>query len=241
MEEQNIHISQVVLHIVFVSILLVIGMPLQIKIIKRARQEKQVTWKTEIFHSIVLIIHFSFILIVDVLAFVIPDYTGGGWICLLSQFIRTFGILTISSHSLLISVQKYIVIVNCINDNSERHKLEIVSLVLYLTLSILSAAAISLRYFSSVPIYPSLENCITLGKWWGQTTGKNSDINQVTQSTTLATFCKFGHNNGNNNENRFIYFMTNLYCIAQTSVNAIIYFNIFEAFVYYKIFRFINR
>ena len=231
MEKQNIHISQVVLYIVFVSIVFVIGMFLQIKIIKRARQEKPVTWKTEIFHSIVMIIHFSIVLFLEVLVYVIPDYTGGGWICTLSRFIRRCGIVTISSHSLLISVQKYIVIVNSINGNSERHILEIVLLVISVTFSILWAAATFIRNVSSIPTYSSLESCFALGNWWGPNTVDNSDI----------TFCKFGRNKGYYDEGKFIYFTTEVYCIAQTSLSVMIHFNIFEAFVYYKIFRFINR
>ena len=136
------------------------------KNIKKIEPRKLVTWQTEIFHSIFMIIYFGLVLFFDTLAYMIPDCTGGWWICPLSGFIRICGVFTISSHSLSISVQKYIVIVNRINNNSERHKLEIVSLVLYLTLSILWSVATLLKKLSFIPT--SLESCITLGEVVGQ-------------------------------------------------------------------------
>ena len=241
MEKQNIDISQVVLYIVFLSIVFLIGMSLQIKIIKSARKEKPVTWRTEIFHSIIMIIHFTLIIFVESLVYMIPDYTGGWWICMLFRFIRRFGVVMITSHSLLISVHKYIVVVNRIDDNPERKTLETVLLVLYSTFSILWTVATFIRNFSSIPIFSTSENCFSLGKWFGQHTDENSDTSQGSQSSLFAGFCKFGRNKENYNEDNIIFFMTELYCIAHTCLKVMIYFNIFEGLVYYKIFRFINR
>ena len=77
--------------------------------------------------------------------------------------------------------------------------------------------------------------------WWGQHNGENNDTIQGTQSDAFTHFCKFDRKKGNNDEDTFIYFMTEMYCIAQTVLNAMAIFNIFEAFVYYKIFQYINR
>ena len=245
MEDQNIHISQVVLYIVFLSIVFLIGMSLQIKIIKSARKEKPVTWRTEIFHSIIMIIHFTLIVFFQCLVYMIPDYTVGWWMCMSFRYIRRFGIAMISSHSIIISVHKYIVIVNRIDDNSERQKLETVLMVLYSTFIILWTAAILIRNFSSIPIFFTSENCLAIGKnYWetfGQHNDENSDTSQGSQSSSFAGFCKFGSNNGNYNEDNIIFFMTELYCFAQTCFTVMIGFNIFEGLVYYKIFRFINR
>ena len=241
MEKENINVTLVLLYIVFVSILFLIGLLLQIKIIKTARQEKPVTWITEIFHSIVMIIHFSLVLFDEVIVYMIPDYIGGGWICILLRFIQRCGVVTITSHSMLISVHKYIVIVNRIRDNSERLKLETFLLVLYLIFSILWSAATFIRDVSSIPIFYSSENCFTLRIWKSENTDGKLDIAQADQSTKFASFCKFGGNHENYNGDNFIYFMTELYCIAQTILYGMIAFNILEALVYYKIFRFIKR
>ena len=168
METQNIPTSLVVLYFVLVSVIFVIGMLLQIKIIKTAMQEKPVTWQTQIFHSIVMIIHFSLVALLDVLEYMIPNYNGAAWICTVIRTIRKFGAVTISANSLFISLQKYIVIVNRINDNSERHKIEIVSLVLYVTLLILFTVSASIRDLSSIDTYFRQKAALLWGFIMGQ-------------------------------------------------------------------------
>ena len=142
-------------------------------------------------------------------------------------------------HSLSISIQKYIVVVHRINDNSERYQLEKVLLVLFSLFSILGSAALIVRSSSLVPVNSSWENCFRMGiMWWGQHNDKSI---QGTQSDAFTHFCKFDPKEGNFEEDAIIYFITEIYCIAQTVLNTMTIFNIFEAFVYYKIFQFINR
>ena len=234
--------SIVVLYFTVFVIVFVVGISLQLKIIKRSRQRKPVAWQTEIFHAIAMMIHFSLVLLTESLVTMIPNYSVGGWICMLCRFIRNFGWLTISMHSLLISMQKYIVVVHRINDDSDRQKLEKVLLVPFLSFCMLWSAALIVRSSSFIPVNSSLENCFRLGTmWWSQLKNDDVDTIQDTLSNEVTNFCKLDRKKGNNDEDTFIYFVTEMYCVIQTVLNTMASFNIFEALVYYKIFQFINR
>ena len=188
-----------------------------------------------------MIIHFSLVLLTEGLVYMIPNYTCGKWICTVCRFIRNNGVLTISLHSLLISVQKYIVVIHQINNNSDRHKLEKVLMVSFCIFGILWSAAMIIRSSSFIPVNTSLENCFTLGAmWWNQHKHEKVGTIKENQSNEFTDFCKFDRKTGTNDVDPFIYFTTEMYCIAQTVLNTMANFNIFEAFVYYKIFRFIR-
>ena len=247
MEKHNNHIVEVVLYIAIVLIVFVAGMSLHIKIIKRSVQAKLVTWQTEIFHSVVMIIHFALVRLSKVLVYMIPDYTVGLGICMLCRFIREFGLFIISVHSLSISVQKYFVIIHRINDNTERNKLEKVTLVICVTFSILWSVASILRFSSSIPMNASLGQCFQVSHRYAayrmQNYRHHFDKIESNQSNEVFQFCQFEQwdKNWDNDENIVIYFMTQLYCVAQSSLTVIIALNIFEAFVYYKVFKFNKR
>ena len=242
MEELDNSIYEVVLYIVVASIVYVTGTAIQLKIIKRTKKLKRVTWQTELLHSIVLIIHFGSVRFSEVLVYVLPDYTPEMWICMLLSFIRIFGVILITWHSLSISVQKYIIVIRCIHNNSERHKVETSLLVIFITFAILWSAAIVLRSLPAVPIDSPLKTCFTgVLKQLEPHVKEYFGINRGLRSNEIGSFCKFNRNKGNDGEVNFTYFMTESYCIAQTVFNTLICLNVMEAFVYYKIFRYMNR
>ena len=108
------------------------------------------------------------------------------------------------------------------------HTMSATPRILRLCALILLSAAMAARNSYIVHINVPLKSCFY----------RKIYSTQHTQSDIFSQFCKF---NRNNDENYFIYFTTELYCIAQTILMLMIYLNIIEAFVYYKIFQFINR
>ena len=96
--------------IITMSLILIylIGLYLQIKIIMISKQDKDMTWKIDIAHSIVMIIYYAFIISIETTTRVIPklsDFTGS-WFCYFALYLRLYGMISISGHSLFVSMHK---------------------------------------------------------------------------------------------------------------------------------------
>ena len=99
---------------VILSVIFLIGLYIQIKIIIVSKQEKDMTWRIDICHSVVMITHFSFRILFAMITYIIPSlhqYTGK-WLCYVGYFAIVYGYLSVVSHSLVISIHKYIFIVH---------------------------------------------------------------------------------------------------------------------------------
>ena len=104
----------IIFTITLMAILFVIGLYFQIKIIILSRKEKDVTWRIDIWHSAVMIAIFSFRILFEMITYIIPSlhqFTGK-WFCYFSLFVTFYGFVSISSHSLAISISKYVLTVH---------------------------------------------------------------------------------------------------------------------------------
>ena len=81
----------------------VIGFYIQVKKIKRVKQQKAVTWELEIYHSIVCIFHFWFCIFVEILELFVADASESTkWVlCTFAWCVKTLGVNAIFSHSQL--------------------------------------------------------------------------------------------------------------------------------------------
>ena len=96
------------------AVLFLIGLYLQIKVIVVSKLEKDVTWRIDICHSVVMITLFCFRILFEMIMYIIPSlhqYTGN-WICYVGYFAILNGYLSVVSHSLVISIYKYVLILH---------------------------------------------------------------------------------------------------------------------------------
>ena len=75
-----------------------IGLGLQMKIIKAVKEEKAMTWDINLSHSITMIIHFFFTILIDTITYIIPNLkmTFGVWFCYFLLFLRRYSLWTVS-------------------------------------------------------------------------------------------------------------------------------------------------
>ena len=228
---------QLILFMIVILFEFVLGVYLQIKLIRKVKNEKAVTWEIEIYHSVVLIIHFTLSLSVRTLVYIFPDlshYTGFWWFCEVYRAIKIWGIYAISLHSFSVSVHKYVVIFYWKVNSCVLRKLEILVFGIFLSLPILWSAGLMARFSSSshfsVAIIPEV---------WRNL--RNHSTEPKPDFVDSYLFCNFNQTNSKDYAGDFIYFMTEFYCVGQSLITLAININIIEAFLYFNIFRFASR
>ena len=216
---------------------LVIGVYLQVKKLKRVRQEKAFTWELEVYHSIVCIAFFSFSVLIEVLEQLIPvSCISTKWIlCKSAWFIKTWGVSAIFLHSLSITMCKYIVIVlykgmSSFRKNTQR--LVISAIIAYplawTMLGLVSKGGIPVSHNDFVTSSISICN--------------GFDFNQdYVELPVRSFFCGFNENGNQSSQSTFIFLTTEFFCFFQSLITLIVNMNVLEAFLYFKIFQSMNR
>ena len=103
----------IIFNLIF-SLIFIVGFVLQIRIIQVSIKEKDITWRTDVCHSIIMIVFYTFRILFEDLTFFVPSlhlFTGE-WLCHTVYFVYMFGALSITSHSFIVSAYKYIYIVH---------------------------------------------------------------------------------------------------------------------------------
>ena len=112
MSETNV--ASVIIGYLIVSCLYAIGLYLHIKIILVSKREKDMSWKIDITNSLLLMITYTFCMFMHTITDIIEDlhsYTSE-WFCYAYLIMLHYSLLLyIPSHSTVISMMKYIVIV----------------------------------------------------------------------------------------------------------------------------------
>ena len=99
---------------IILAALFFIGLYLQIRIIIVSKLEKEKTWKIDICHSAIMTVGYSFRISFEMITYFVPSlhlYTGK-WFCYVSLYIKLFFMASVVSHSLLVSIYKYVIIVH---------------------------------------------------------------------------------------------------------------------------------
>jgi hypothetical protein len=235
MESEDVPIHQLIIYRSVFLISFVIGLCLQIRVIKRLKQEKMVAADTQMYHSISLIICFSVLIFQEALLYIIPDiinYSGWQWICEIFRYMQILGGVTISWHSLSVAIQKYIVIVHGVVDNSDRRKIEKIMWWIFLVLEILWSAGRHIKEstLSHIESNSPPENCFS-----------RKTVLRFLPYSKVSFLCTFNANSDYLANGYFLYFMTELYCAIHFTISGILLLNIIEAFVYLGIFHFSKR
>ena len=222
-------------------ILFVIGLYLQIKIMRGLIRNKGVNWKVDIYHSIMMIGFFSFRICFEMVTYFIPtlhQYTGN-WFCYITLFINQFGIASIFSHSLIIAIYKYIYVMhNPLIHFIGENKANLISVWISIILPALFAISFTARP-STMLSYSSILNC--LGMKAETDTQTHKPWRQKLQTFFTCGFDDVTYHDRNELSNQIINFVTIAGCTLTSILLAIIILNVFEVFCYYRLFAFAKR
>ena len=92
----------------------VIGVALHSKIIKLSKKEKDLTWKIDITHSILVLVLYAYSIFIHSTTYLVDDLhkLTGEWFCYATKVVSQYQIIYIGGHSWIISMFKYVVIVH---------------------------------------------------------------------------------------------------------------------------------
>ena len=189
--------------------------------------KKEISWDLEMYNIVACLIYFPIMTCSDVVNYACPtvDEISASLLLHLFLFIRLVGVLIIAFHSFNIALYKYYIIVIKKPIKKEDKFME-------------------RRYISILIILP-----ILLGIGWYIRAAKNisSNITEemlcATKATDLVTdFSKFVFCSVKDEENwSFIYIITASGCFLHCIFTLLFAANIFEGFIYHRIFSYAKR
>ena len=91
----------------------IIGIYLHSRVILVCKKEKEMTWKLDILNSCVVLINYGHVIIMYSLTYLVADLHSftGNWFCYISKALTLYGNTLVISHSFVISLMKYVMIV----------------------------------------------------------------------------------------------------------------------------------
>ena len=238
-EKDSLNLKPTIPILVILTFEFIIGCCLQVKKIKRVKQEKAFTWELEMYHSIVCISFFSFSVGIEIFEQIIPQDGKSSQVvlCTLARFIKELGVNAIYLHSLSISLCKYIVIVRCkgLSSWKKNTKRLVISIIIaypivWTALGMISRGISSGKASRNDFIKSSISLC------------DGQDLNgALSEPSTRGLFCGFNERGNKSSQSSFIFITTEFFCFVQTLVTLIVNMNVLEAFLYFKIFQSMNR
>ena len=213
---------------------------MQIKIIAALKRDQAMAWEINLFHSVVMIIHWSLKLLVEFVHYIHPSfyYIFGSWFCYSLLAVRSFGIFVMFFNSLYISIHKYIFIihdetVNRIGDRKVKGRLLGAYAIVLITWTLSYTAR---GHFSAFGITSKCSIPHT------SVTDDGFSVEEPIENWTSHTFVCVIHKSEQKNMlivavNKFMNFL----CSCQNIATFVIALNVLEIFFYSSIFRHMNR
>jgi hypothetical protein len=242
--QSALELTTIIIISTFLVFAYVLGFYLCMKIIMVSLKDKEgISWKLDIANATCLIIHFTHIVFMHGITYLISDlyiYTGK-WICYGSKLLTYFGNFHIASHSFFIALLKCLIITKWETARSIGHcklaKIVLwVDLLLYTSLSFLVRLLSKPDFFWEYKGFSYVERCLG-----------DPDDNWGLNSTKEVYHPGSGHcwiSDATSSESKIeyaIYVVRLLICYAQILFVGLITLNIFEIGLYYKIFSFARR
>ena len=238
MGSTDIDMTTILIVSAILILIFLVGLHLQIKIIKTIRQEQPMAWEINMCHSIVMIIHYICVISIETTTYIIPSlsrYTGM-WFCHFGLFLRGYGSTAIFAHSLLISIYKYMFIVH---DETVRKygKDKIKKVLFWINLIHPVFASVS---FMSRPYtrYSATTRCELPQNIHTNHTNVHESIGDTLKE---VFFCGLDHNDGNTDLDYFFYVSNQVYCFLQAVIGGVVALNLLEIFFYVNIFCYMKR
>ena len=234
--------SSFVVYNIILVLIFIVGIILQIRVIQISKKEKDITWRTDICHSIVMIVFYFIRIVFEDLTFFVPclNQFTGEWLCHVLYFVYMFGALSIAAHSFMLSFYKYLYIVHdSLIRLIGREKCGIILFWISLLAPALLAMSFVARPNDQYLTYSSVYKC------------RGYDIQKLAKDSqsfdeqfNTYFFCKFMHYNEDEKLGIFEYLMITIDtigCFVTGAIVFIVMMNIMEAFFYLRIFSFTKR
>ena len=211
-------------------IVFAIGVFLQIKIIKALKQDRTTAWEIQLTHSIVMLVHFSFVIIFESTIYFVPtlDTYLGKLFCSATFLLRMLGAGEMIIHSLIISFYKYIFIVhhNMVLDiGIDRMK----KILRFVYLLLIVGGPLSYISRPNFQAFNSVHNC---------------GVKQVQKEADLPHrlfMCGMIDLKYDDGYDYLMSILTGVFCSIQTIISMLLYLNILECIFYICIFRHMKR
>ena len=222
------------LSIIMAVVVYPLGSYINWKIICVCRRVKDKTWQQDVVHSISMMSAlFVMVIFENISNYVtrLSDYTGGVWICYIPAFFYAYNTVVGGTHSFFISFIKYIYIVH--NEKVRQFGEEKLKKIFFFTYVIhpllLAIPTVILLDFEAST---SLLRCF----------GVEDVVKDRYKDDKLGPMflCKLTLDK-NEDENSFLYLLTQGFCIFKMAWVLTLSSNIPEAFLYFKIFQYMKR
>ena len=114
MAESNVEIKNVIICFILLSIIYFVGLALQIRIIIISIQDRDMMWKINTSHSIIMTIYYAVQIIIQTVTHIVPNLSkySGSWFCTFLLFSNLYGMVSIVGHSLFTAAHKYVFVIN---------------------------------------------------------------------------------------------------------------------------------
>ena len=208
-----------------------VGIFLHVKIIKASQEEKSLTWKIDISHSItVLILHAHFIYIYTI-TYLTPGLVlfTGEWLCYISEVMLQYSAYYLMGHSMIISMLKYVIVVY--DEKIRQVKDEVKRIFFWINifhpaLQIALQIGLNYDYFYESDVFLVINHCL-----------RKSNLTK----TTWYSMCEFAKPVQYSSTGYVLYIFRRTICTTQVVLLWTIAFNVFEIFFYCRIFSYMRR
>ena len=237
--EQSVTTSEVVsiiVCIILAFLMYIVGIYLNIKIIKVSQKDKEITWKLDITHSALVIAVVSHSFFMNGITYFMDnlyEYTGE-WFCYVSKVLEHYGHLYVAGHSLIIVIMKFVLIVHWdwarMKGNDRIKEVFFWINLLHPVVTILCNLIVRPDFFWA---YDGMKNFdICLGdpkKLWVP--------ERNTSFTKLHNLCELTEPSPENYFEYTVFLLRFSLCWVNVAVFYLVMFNIFEMLIYFIIFR----
>ena len=216
------------------------GVFLHIKIITISKREKELTWKIDITNSVLTIAHFTNTLGIYIITYAVEDlyvFTGK-WFCYVLKVTRYMGALSITGHSLVVSLMKYVQIVHwekCRAFDGEKIK-EIFfwTHLVHPIFTLIFHLMLTPDYIWAHDAYKEIDLCLgDPHNHWG--------LNSNSSQTKYHNHCDIGGNSDDSHITYLLYAGRSGLCWIHTMFLYSVVLDIFEVLFYFLIFHFMHR
>ena len=213
--------------IIFLSFEVLVGVIIHVKKVRKVKIDKHITWELEVYSSVICMIYIAVCLSLDVMEYTCPELSDSVkfLIRFVAPVVKTLGVNMILFHTLSVAIYKYYVILVKQPMTFDNKNMDFKWVLFFIIYPILWTILNFLRSTTEIEtLLPPTLTCQSNGF-----------------SDQMTLFCNFDDETYYNNKRTFIYIASQIYCIVHGIINIVLKFNILEGFLYFKIFRFMNR
>ena len=223
-----------------VTSLYIIGIRFHTKIIQISIREKDLTWKLDITNSVILVTHYSHSIVMHGLTYLIPNLheQTGNWFCYTYKAFAYYGNLYTIGHSMVVSILKYIIIVQW--EKVRNHGNQMVAEILFWFNFLHPVLNIVVHLFvrpDFLWIYDGISNS---NRCLGESVGIVSNSSK-TSNMKLHHLCNIVEPIYSYSIEYGIFIARKSICVLQTLNIYLMAWNIIEIFLYCQIFAFARR